>query len=183
MIYFCSMCGHSTQRIIPAGDTHQRDVCTQTQCAFIHYENPKIIVGTLPIWKNKVLLCKRAIEPRKGYWTLAAGFMEMGETCEQGAHRETLEEAGAQVKLRQLLAVLSLPHTSQVHLFYSADLIDGVFEAGLESLEVALFSYEDIPWTELAFATVTRTLEHYFSHADTPNMTQLVATIAPMNTD
>jgi ADP-ribose pyrophosphatase YjhB (NUDIX family) len=109
--------------------------------------------------------------------------MELGETCEQGALRETLEEAGAQVKLRQLLAVLSLPHTSQVHLFYSADLIDGIFEAGIESLEVALFSYAEIPWSELAFSTVTHTLKHYFSHPNTANMPQLVATISTMNTD
>ncbi len=175
MISFCSACGHATHHLIPSGDARARDVCASSSCGLVHYENPKIVTGTLPVWQGKVLLCKRAIEPRLGYWTLPAGFMELLETCEQGALRETWEEAGAKVQVRSLLSVLDVPHASQVHLFYLADLIDGRFCAGIESLEVALFAPEEIPWSEIAFKTVTKTLRHYLSNPTAP--TQLTGVV------
>lgn len=125
-----------------------------------------MVVGTLPIWNLqgvvKVLLCKRAIEPRYGYWTLPAGFMENQETCRQAAQRETIEEAGANIQLHELYSVLSVPHVDQVHLFYRATLIDTNYLAGTESLEVALFAEHEIPWEEIAFPTVSQTLKFFF---------------------
>ena len=175
MILFCAKCGHATQNFIPNGDARPRDVCASAACGEIHYENPRIVTGTLPLWQGKILLCKRAIEPRRGYWTLPAGFMELAETVEQGAVRETQEEAGAAVSVRGLLAVLDVPHASQVHTFYLADLVDGQFAAGEESLEVALFEPADIPWAELAFKTVVLTLKHYLANpVDTPLLTDVV---------
>ncbi len=179
MISFCSACGHVTHRIIPEGDSRLRDVCARAACALVHYENPKIVAGTLPVWQGKILLCKRAIEPRKGYWTLPAGFMELSETCEQGAVRETWEEAAATVHVRSLLSVLDVPHASQVHLFYLADLIDGIYAAGTESLEVALFEPADIPWDEIAFKTITKTLKHYLSNTVNPSQLTGIVTYAP----
>lgn len=179
MISFCSACGHATHRILPEGDSRLRDVCTSTACALVHYENPKIVAGTLPLWQGKILLCKRAIEPRLGYWTLPAGFMELSETCEQGAVRETWEEAAAKVSVRSLLSVLDVPHTSQVHMFYLADLIDGTYAAGTESLEVELFAPEDIPWDNIAFKTVTKTLKHYLSSTENPLQLTGVVTYTP----
>ena len=172
MISFCSACGGKTHNIIPAGDSRLRDVCTV--CNLVHYENPRIVTGTLPVWQGKILLCKRAIEPRRGYWTLPAGFMELSETVEQGAVRETWEEAGATIKVRGLLSILDVPHASQVHTFYLADLVDGTFEAGTESLEVALFAPAEIPWEELAFKTVYVTLKHYLANPDAPLLTKTV---------
>ena len=138
-------------------------------CKTIHYVNPRVIAGTLPIWKDQVLLCKRAIEPRKGYWTLPAGFLENGETVEVGAARETLEEANARLENSQLYTIFSLPHISQVYMFFRAHLADLEFSSGTESLEVALFSEADIPWDELAFPVINKTLEYYFTdrHNDT----------------
>jgi len=159
---FCNQCG--SERIVqrvPDADDHIRDVCDA--CGHIHYFNPKIVVGALPIWEGKVLLCKRAIEPRYGKWTLPAGFMEEGETLEEGARRETLEEAGAQIQIDGLYTVMSLPDISQVYMLYRAALIDGHFAAGTESLEVALFDETKIPWDELAFRTIAATLKHYFA--------------------
>jgi ADP-ribose pyrophosphatase YjhB (NUDIX family) len=177
MIAFCSTCGHTTQRIIPSGDSRLRDVCTNPTCGVVHYENPKIVAGTLPIWQGKILLCKRAIEPRRGYWTLPAGFMELNESCEQGAIRETLEEANANVILQGLLSMLDVTSVSQVHLFYLADLVNGQFSAGVESLEVALFTPEAIPWDNIAFKTVSQTLRHYLAQSDINNPTQLMGTV------
>lgn len=158
---FCTQCGSDriTQRI-PDGDDHVRDVCDA--CGHIHYFNPKIVVGALPIWGDRVLLCKRAIEPRYGKWTLPAGFMEERETLEEGATRETLEEAGARIRIDGLYTVLSLPDISQVYILYRATLADLNFAAGTESLEVALFTEQEIPWDELAFRTISTTLRHYF---------------------
>jgi ADP-ribose pyrophosphatase YjhB (NUDIX family) len=138
-----------------------RDVCEA--CGHIHYFNPKIVVGALPIWGDRVLLCKRAIEPRYGKWTLPAGFMEEKETLEDGASRETLEEAGARIHIDGLYTVLSLPDISQVYMLYRATLADLNFTAGTESLEVALFTEQEIPWDELAFRTISTTLRHYFA--------------------
>ena len=158
---FCSKCGHQVSLSIPKGDTRERYICTS--CATIHYENPRNVVGTIPVWQDQVLLCKRAIHPRLGYWTLPAGFLEVGESTAAGAVRETLEEAGADVKIGPLFSLLNVIHAEQVHLFYLAQLTDPIFSPGIESLEVALFSESDIPWNDLAFPTIRKTLEWYFS--------------------
>ena len=157
---FCSECAGEIRLETPADDNRERAVCTQ--CGFIHYVNPKVVAGCLPLWNNQVLLCKRAIEPRKGYWTLPAGFLENGETIEAGAHRETWEEAEAKVENSLLYTVFSLPHISQIYMFYKADVIDGKFGVGTESLDTRLFTEAEIPWDELAFPVVTDTLKHYF---------------------
>lgn len=157
---FCSACAGEITLTVPEDDDRERFVCSQ--CTTIHYVNPKIVAGCLPIWQDKVLLCRRAIEPRKGYWTLPAGFLENGETMEDGAHRETWEEAHAKVENSALYTLFSLPHISQIYSFYKADLINGEFGIGTESLDTGLFAEEDIPWDELAFPVVTDTLKHYF---------------------
>ena len=162
---FCSECGADVALKIPAGDNRERAVCTV--CDTIHYSNPRIIAGCLPVWGQQVLLCKRAIEPRLGYWTLPAGFMENGETVPQAAGRETVEEANARVSNLHLYAVFSLPHISQVYMFYRAELDDLDFSAGEESLEVALFDEQDIPWDNLAFPVMTKTLKRYFDDRKT----------------
>lgn len=158
---FCSQCGQAVKLEIPAGDNRERHVCSH--CDTIHYQNPRIITGTLPILGNQVLLCRRAIEPRYGLWTLPAGFMENGETTEQGASRETWEEARAKVRIKGLYTLFNLPQINQVYFFYRAELTRPEFGAGPESLEVALFHEDEIPWDELAFPVVERTLKHYFS--------------------
>ncbi|NRD83236.1 NUDIX domain-containing protein [Burkholderia pseudomallei] len=158
---FCSVCGHEVIARIPPGDNRERFVCDQ--CGTIHYQNPRNVVGTIPVWGDQVLLCRRAIEPRYGYWTLPAGFMEMGETTAEAAARETLEEAGARVEVQNLFTLLNVPHVHQVHLFYLAHLVDPSFEAGEESLEVRLFDEADIPWDEIAFPTVSQTLRFFFA--------------------
>jgi ADP-ribose pyrophosphatase YjhB (NUDIX family) len=161
---FCSNCSAPISQLIPPGDSRLRYACTQ--CAQVFYDNPKIIAGCLPTWGEHVLLCRRAIEPRRGYWTLPAGFMENGETVAQAAARETLEEACARVTNLQLYNLFDLPHIDQVHLFFRAELLDLDFAAGEESLEVRLFEEAQIPWSELAFPTIGRTLECFF--ADRP---------------
>jgi ADP-ribose pyrophosphatase YjhB (NUDIX family) len=157
---FCSNCGARVELRVPDGDNVPRFVCPA--CNTIHYRNPLMVIGAIPEWEDKILLCKRAIEPRYGRWTLPAGFMELGETTEQAAMRETYEEALARVELHPLFTLLSVPHVNQVHLFYRARLLDLDFGAGTESLEVALFREEDIPWPELAFRTISTTLKYYF---------------------
>lgn len=158
---FCSNCGSPALDFrIPPGDTMPRHVCSV--CSAIHYVNPKIVVGCLPEWQGQVLLCKRAIDPRRGLWTLPAGFLECGETLAAGALRETLEEARAQVNIDELYTVISLPHISQVYVMFRACLAGLEFRPGTESLEVRLFSEEEIPWSELAFRTIARTLRNYF---------------------
>ncbi|MGZ2744730.1 NUDIX hydrolase [Burkholderia sp. Bp9126] len=158
---FCSVCGHEVIARIPPGDNRERFVCDQ--CGTIHYQNPRNVVGTVPVWGEQVLLCRRAIEPRYGFWTLPAGFMEMGETTAEAAARETLEEAGARVEVQSLFTLLNVPHVHQVHLFYLARLVDPAFEAGEESLEVKLFDEADIPWDDIAFPTVSQTLRFFFA--------------------
>lgn len=158
---FCSVCGHEVIARIPPGDNRERFVCDQ--CGTIHYQNPRNVVGTVPVWGEQVLLCRRAIEPRYGYWTLPAGFMEMGETTAEAAARETLEEAGARVEVQTLFTLLNVPQVHQVHLFYLARLVYPGFEAGEESLEVRLFDEADIPWDEIAFPTVSQTLRFFFA--------------------
>ena len=146
---------------MPPGDSHDRAVCPA--CGAIHYENPKLIVGCIPVWQDQVLLCKRAIEPRYGYWTLPAGFMENGETTADGAARETIEEAGAVVKNLTPYTLIDVPYVHQVHMFFRADLSAPEFSSGEESLDVRLYKEEDIPWDDLAFYTVIETLKHFFA--------------------
>jgi len=158
---FCSNCGAATLELrIPDGDMLQRRVCAT--CGTIHYENPKIVAGCLPVWGERVLLCKRAIEPRHGLWTLPAGFLENGETLQSGALRETLEEADARVELGDLYTVISLPQIHQVYMMFRSRLLDLDFGPGTESLEVRLFDESEIPWAELAFRTIARTLRNFF---------------------
>ncbi len=158
---FCSHCGASVNQLVPAGDNRPRFVCSA--CQAIHYQNPRIIAGCLPIHGEQVLLCKRAIEPRRGFWTLPAGFMENGETLAEAAARETWEEACAQVRAQELYTLFDLPHIHQVYMFFRAELHEGTFGIGEESLEVRLFHEHEIPWSELAFPTIGRTLECFFA--------------------
>ena len=162
-MHFCSDCGQPVSLVVPEDDNRLRHVCGE--CGTVHYQNPKLVVGTIPCWQaeRQVLLCKRAIEPRRGYWTLPAGFMENNETTEEAAQRETMEEAGARVELLGLFALLNVPHVHQVHLFYRARLLDLDFSAGTESLECRMFSESDIPWQDLAFPTVSHTLKRFFA--------------------
>jgi ADP-ribose pyrophosphatase YjhB (NUDIX family) len=157
---FCSQCGEPVSERIPRGDNRLRFVCGH--CDTIHYQNPRIVAGCLPVYQEQVLLCRRAIEPRRGFWTLPAGFMENGETTEQAALRETWEEANARVHSQHLYMLFNLPHINQVYMFFRAELADLDFAAGEESLEVRLFNEMEIPWNELAFPTVGKTLKQYF---------------------
>lgn len=161
---YCSHCGSQVALQIPAGDNRERHVCQN--CGTIFYDNPKIVAGTLPVHNGRILLCKRAIEPRRGFWTLPGGFMENGEGTEQAALRETREEACAEVTIQRLFAMISVTHISQVHLFFLADLPVPEFSSGEESLEVRLFEPHEIPWDDLAFATVEQTLRHYLAAPD-----------------
>ncbi len=157
---YCSNCSASVELMIPEGDSLPRYVCTV--CNTIHYQNPKIVVGCIPEWEDKVLICKRAIEPRLGWWTLPAGFMENNETLAQAAARETLEEANARVEIGNLFTVYSLPHISQVYFLFRARLLDLDFKPGIESLEVKLVSELEIPWDEMAFRVIHDPLKRYF---------------------
>lgn len=158
---YCSNCGQPVSRKVPTGDNRERFVCVH--CDTVHYVNPRIVAGCLPVWESRVLLCQRAISPRDGFWTLPAGFLENHETVVDGAIRETFEEANAVVVNPDLYTVFSLPHISQIYLFYRAELATPEFAPGFESREVALFEEADIPWDRLAFPVVTETLEHYFA--------------------
>jgi ADP-ribose pyrophosphatase YjhB (NUDIX family) len=157
---YCSQCGKLIERRVPEGDDLPRYVCPS--CRHIHYQNPKIVVGCLPEWKDKILMCRRAIEPRKGLWTLPAGFMENDETTLEGATRETLEEANAQVTDHQLYVLFNLPHINQVYLLFRAQLRDLEFSPGAESLDVQLYDEASIPWEEIAFPVIRETLLLYF---------------------
>jgi ADP-ribose pyrophosphatase YjhB (NUDIX family) len=157
----CKNCGAAVAYRLPDdGDTRERAICPS--CHTVHYENPLNVVGTLPIWEDKVLLCKRNIEPRFGKWTLPAGFMELGETVAQGAARETDEEAGAQIELLDLYTLMNVVRVGQVHFFYRAKLLSTQFNPGHEKIEARLFSEQDIPWDDIAFRTVRETLKCYF---------------------
>ena len=161
VVRFCSVCGSDRiEHRIPDGDNTPRNICAA--CGTIHYQNPKVVVGCLPEWDDQVLLCKRAIEPRLGWWTLPAGFLENGETVVAGAVRETLEEASARVDIGNLYTMISLPQISQVYMVFRAQLLDLDFGPGPESLEVRLFREDEIPWEEMAFRTIGRTLRNYF---------------------
>lgn len=158
---FCTACSNPLSLDTPPGDNRIRSLCKA--CGAIHYQNPRLVVGTLPVWHDHVLLCRRAIEPRYGKWTLPAGFMENGETVAAGAIRETIEEASARIELGPMFSMISVAHIHQVHVFYRARLLDTDFAPGDESLEVQLFSEADIPWDELAFRTVSVSLRHFFA--------------------
>ena len=157
---FCSNCGEKVSFIIPDGDNRHRHVCAS--CQTIHYENPKIVTGCIAEWQDQILMCKRAIEPRLGLWTLPAGFMENSETNMQGAARETTEEANAEVKNMQLFCVFSIAHISQVYTMYRGDLVAGAASPGIESLEVALLKESEIPWQDMAFKVIGETLKRYY---------------------
>lgn len=158
-IRFCPICGFTAEFRIPAGDSLPRYICNN--CGHINYQNPRLVVGCVAEFAGRILLCRRAIEPRYGFWTLPAGFMENGETTAQGAIRETIEEAGAIVEIDAAFAIYSIPHIHQVHLFYRGNLPSPIYAAGVESLDVALFDPEAIPWDELAFRSVQLCLERY----------------------
>ena len=158
---YCAHCGASVEFRIPVGDNLPRHVCVR--CSTIHYLNPRLVVGCVGEWQGRILLCRRAIEPRHGLWTLPAGFMENGESTTQAALRETLEEACARIEIDELFALINIPHINQVHLFDRGRLRDPDFAAGVESLETALFREEDIPWNDLAFRSVRQCLMAYFA--------------------
>lgn len=156
---FCNQCANPLSKIVPPDDNRVRDVCDN--CGAVHYQNPLNVVGVLPIYQNKVLLCRRAIQPRYNTWTLPAGFMELDETTAQGALRETHEEAGAEIELGQLYTVIDVPHANQIHFFYLANALNDKLFPGPESLEAEYFDLDDIPWDKLSFRTVITTLQHY----------------------
>lgn len=156
---FCSDCGNAVIKKIPQGDNRERHVCGN--CELIHYQNPKVIAGVLPVFGDQVLLCKRSIEPRHGFWTLPAGFLENGESSLEGALRECEEEANATVVNPELYALFDIPQINQVYVFYRAELMEPVFGPSSESSEVALFDEQDIPWSELAFPVVELAIDHF----------------------
>ena len=174
---FCSACGASVVYQVPEDDSRERAVCTD--CGTIHYQNPKIIAGTLPIWGDQVLLCKRAIEPRRGYWTLPAGFLENTETVSEGALRETKEEANAVSDNIRLFFMCDLRHISQIYMMYLGKLSNGEYSAGPESEEVRLFSESEIPWDDIAFSVIEKTLELYFQDKKKGNFSIHFDTIDP----
>lgn len=169
-IDFCSRCGQRTHLALPGdGDTRQRAICTH--CGFIHYQNPLNVVGTIPVADDgRILLCKRNIEPRWGTWTLPAGFMELNESLEQGAARETDEEAGADIEMGRLFSVISVPRVGQVHIYFCARLRSLNFAPGIETIEARLFAPEEIPWETLSFRTVALTLRRFLAD---PHSTQV----------
>jgi ADP-ribose pyrophosphatase YjhB (NUDIX family) len=157
---FCSNCGSPVTQRVPAGDSLPRFVCDA--CNTIHYQNPRLVVGCIVEHGDRILLCRRAIEPRHGYWTVPAGYMENGETMLQGAARETLEEANARVEIESLYALYNIPHISQVYALFRARLLDGKVSPGPETLEVRLVAEDEIPWDRIAFASVRNALIHYY---------------------
>lgn len=164
---FCSACGQTVSHLIPPGDNRPRYVCDD--CGTIHYSNPNNVCGAILTWGEKILLCKRAIEPRYGLWTLPAGFMENGETVIQAAARESMEEANAQAKQLELFGVFSLPHISQVYLMFRGELANDQFFPGEESLETVLFNVDEIPWQQLAFPVISYSLRLFIQHRDQPD--------------
>jgi len=160
-VNFCSHCGQPVTLRVPEGDNRPRHVCAS--CGTIHYRNPKVVVGCVPEWQGRILICRRAIEPRLGYWTIPAGFLENGETLHAGAERESREEALARVEIASLLAVVNVLYAEQVHITFRAALREPKFGIGAESLEVKLVEEAEIPWKDIAFASVDFALRRYFS--------------------
>jgi len=169
-VKYCNQCGSAQiKQTIPEGDNRARWVCFS--CQQIYYQNPKVVAGCLLYWKNRVLLAKRAIEPRYAYWTLPAGYMEMGETTSQAAARESMEEAQAKARNLTLYGMISLPYIGQVYVMYYGELDEGRYGVGEESLEVELFAEDEIPWKQLAFPIVTYTLKKYFTQVKEKQLT------------
>ncbi len=160
-IQHCRVCGAPAEYRVPPDDNRERATCTV--CGEIHYENPLNVVGTVPVWGDQVLLCRRNIEPRYGFWTLPAGFLELGESTAEGAIRETVEEAGANIELQGLFTLLNVVRVGQIHFYYRARMLDTTLAPGPETIEAQLFREDEVPWDELAFRTVRLTLEHYFA--------------------
>lgn len=175
---FCSACGAAVELRIPEDDSRPRHICTA--CGIIHYQNPRLVVGSIPEWEDKILLCRRAIEPRHGYWTLPGGFMENGESTGAAAIRETLEEANARIEIVDLYSMYSLPYIDQVHLLFRAKLLDLDFSPGAESLEVRLFTEAEIPWEELAFRPIRYSLEHFFAERRNGSFSLHVGELEPV---
>jgi len=159
-MHYCSSCGAPLSLRVPDGDNRVRHVCDA--CGVIHYRNPKVVAGCIAEWEDRILLCRRAIEPRYGFWTLPAGYLECGESTYAGAERETLEEANARVQALQLFAEFSLPHIDQVYMLYRGRLLELDFGPGDESIDVRLFAEPEIPWPQLAFQVIRETLQLYF---------------------
>lgn len=160
-LHYCTQCANSLVRIIPPDDNRVRDVCLQ--CGSVHYQNPRNVVGVVPIWQDQILLCRRAIEPRYDTWTLPAGFMELKEDTTEGALREADEEAGVKLELGPLFTLIDVPDVSQVHVYYLAKVLSPELNPGAESLEARFFSFDEIPWDNLSFKTVSTTIEHYLA--------------------
>ncbi len=158
---YCTQCGGALEHRIPDGDSLARFICGQ--CEHIHYQNPRVITGTLPVWNDQILMCRRAIEPRHGLWTLPAGFLEIGETAAEGAARETMEEARSRVEVGALFSFINVTYIGQIYTIYLAEMLDLDFGPGEESLEVELFREADIPWQDLAFPTIKLALQDYFA--------------------
>jgi ADP-ribose pyrophosphatase YjhB (NUDIX family) len=176
---YCSQCGSpQIDLAIPEGDDRERHVCPD--CGSIHYTNPRIIAGVLPVWEDRILLCKRSIQPREGFWTLPAGFLENGETLQQGAERETREEALASVDIHDIYTIFNLTHINQVYIFFRGTLIDGRYGAGDESADADLFTADEIPWGELAFPTIHKTLEYYLRDRESGQFPVRTRDIEPM---
>lgn len=176
-IKYCAQCGGVVEEKIPSGESLLRAVCPS--CHTIHYENPKIVAGSIPEWEDKILLCRRAIEPRLGLWTFPAGFMELGESTEEAATRETLEEAHAEITIHSLFGIFSLPHVSQVYVVYRAHLQNLNFKPGPESLDVQLISLADIPWKDLAFPVIHESLTRYVKDIQT-STSQTHSSVVPI---
>ena len=157
---YCNECGSELSYRIPRGDDRRRFICDA--CKIVHYENPKMVVGCIPEMDDRILLCRRAIRPQYGKWTIPAGYLENNETMEAGAKRETFEEAGAKVEALEPFGLYNLTHVNQVYLIFRGRLINEHFAAGDESLEASLFREEEIPWSELAFSVIRETLYAYF---------------------
>jgi len=174
---YCSQCGSQVRVGLPPHDDRPRHICDA--CGVIHYHNPKVIAGCIPVWGERVLLCRRAIEPRLGFWTLPAGFMELGENLPQAAQREAREEANVDVEIEQLYNLFSLPHISQVYVFFRAKMVEERFSPGYESLETRLFNQAEIPWDELAFETVRRSLQYFFADRESGEFVMRMEDVEP----
>ncbi|MCC7463060.1 MAG: NUDIX hydrolase [Gammaproteobacteria bacterium] len=161
---YCPNCGHALAVLVPTGDNRPRAVCSG--CGAIHYQNPRVIVGCVPEWQGRILLCRRAIEPRRGYWTIPAGFLENGESLQAGAARESLEEACAHVEIGSLLAVVNVLYAEQVHVMFRARMLAPDYATSVESLEVGLIEAATIPWNDIAFPSVRFALQHYLADRD-----------------
>ena len=159
-IKFCSACGSPVKLEIPSDDDHVRAVCTG--CGIVHYQNPKIVVGCIPELDTRILMCRRNIEPRKGTWTLPAGYLENNESVQEGALRETVEETRAKVKIIEPYRLFNIVRVSQIYLMFRAIVVSDSFGPTKESIEVRLFEKKEIPWENIAFESIRQTLEHYF---------------------